>query len=220
VRTEAKWPSYFSAFTPATWIGRHAVDTFPASPYRGERPQGSFVVQDGLVWGLDPCDGEWVDRETAKRVSLDGRSLVLAYGSNANPEKLSEHLAGTVVVLRCLVRNYAAVWCDARRREGSVVATIAPDPGWIEIQHVLAVTQHQLDLINRWEGHTLLYERQGMPDASVLVESGEMPSDVLVYVGTAEKRPPLLVDGAYWRTAEHSYAEVDALLRDREGSYK
>jgi hypothetical protein len=218
VRTEANGPSVFERFTPATWVGLHPVHTFPALPYPGQRPDGSFVVQNGQVWGLDPRGGGWVDRETADPVSLDGRSLVLAYGSNANPEKLSEKLDGTVLVLRCQVLDFAAVWSSARRNEGSVVATIVADPGYVETQHVLAVTEHQLEQMDGWEGHPKYYERQAFPDGSVLLESGAMPSEVLVYVGTARKRPPLLVDGAYRRTAEHSYAEVDALLRDRDGS--
>lgn len=67
-------------------------------------------MQDGQVWGLDPCRDGRVDRETADPVSLAGRSLVLSYGSNANTEKLSERLDRTVVVLRCQVLNYASVW--------------------------------------------------------------------------------------------------------------
>ena len=194
------------------------MDRFPALPYPGERPDGSYIVQDGHVRGLDPAGDGWVDRVKAEPVSLDGRSFVLAYGSNANPEKLSEKLDGNVLALRCQVHDYAAMWSSRRRQEGSVVATIVADPGHVEIQHVLAVTEDQLAEMNRWEGHPKYYERQVFPDGFVLLESGAMASDVLVYIGTAGERPPLLVDGAYWRTSEHSHAEVDALLRTRDGN--
>lgn len=57
------------------------------------------------MWGLDVVDGGWVDRDTGDRIDTTGRTLVLAYGSNADPTKLSERLMGTVLVLRCLVRD-------------------------------------------------------------------------------------------------------------------
>lgn len=162
-----------------------------------------------MVRGLDPSAGGWVCRATGETLSLGGLNLVLAYGSNGNPEKLAENL-GTAIAIRCAVRNHAAVWCDAWRIEGSVVATIAADPGNVEEHHVLALTDDELARVDRWEGHPNVYARQTMPDGSVLLESGVVPHEVLVYVGTERRRPPLFVDGEVWRTSEHSYDEVDA----------
>lgn len=116
-----------AAWTVATWPGRRSAGSFSTSPYRypGTRPEGSYAVGRRLVWGLDAVDGAWVDRDTGERVDLEGRSLVLAYGSNADPAKLSEKLRGTVLVLRCRVEDHAAVWCAARRSgDRSVVATL------------------------------------------------------------------------------------------------
>lgn len=202
-------PSWSYRFPPATWRGQDEIGSFPAAPYPGIRPEGSFIVEDGLVRGLDPAADGWVCRSTGETVSIEGLNLVLAYGSNGNPAKLAENL-GTAIAIRCAVRDHAAVWCSARRREGSVVATIAPDPGNTEEHHVLALTDDELILVDRWEGHPNVYERQTMPTGSVLLESGAIPHEVLVYVGTERKRPRLWVNGEFWRTAEHSHDEVDA----------
>jgi hypothetical protein len=172
-------------------------------------------LEDGQVTSLDPAPGGWVTRDGGVPVDVGGRHLVVAYGSNADPEKLTEKLNGTgVFVLRCLVMHHAAVWCDARRScDSSVVATIVPDSGRVEVHHVLAVTGEQLDLIDRWEGAGAgYYERQHFAGPLVL-ENGEMPIEALVYVGTSTKRPPLLVEGRMLRISDHPYDEVDCLVQ-------
>ncbi len=208
------WPDDADVWPIASWSGRRPASAFAVEPYRypGTWPEGSYAVGDGLVWGLD-IDGEgWVDRDTGAGVDLVGRSLVLAYGSNADPAKLSERLTGTVLVLCCLVRDHAAVWCGARRRsDGAVVATIAPDPGRIEAHHVLAVTPEQLAEMDRWEGSPRIYERRSLR-GSVLLESGTVPDEVWVYVGTEERRPVLVVEGRSLRVADHHHDEVDPLV--------
>lgn len=53
----------------ATWRGRRPADSFAVIPYRypGTRPDGSYAVGDGLLWGLDAVDGGWVDGLVARR---------------------------------------------------------------------------------------------------------------------------------------------------------
>lgn len=197
-----------------TWSGRRSATSFVAAPYvyPGTRSEGSYAVADGVVWGLDPVDGGWVDRDARERIDLSGRVLVLAYGSNADPAKLARNLTGTVFALRCVVRDHAAVWCDARRRaDSAVVATIAHDPGRVESHHLLAVTPAQLEEMDRWEGAPAWYRRERFEGALVL-ESGTVPGEVFVYVGTMERRPPLLVDGALLRVADHPHGHVDPLV--------
>jgi hypothetical protein len=204
------------ADSPAdAWSGRRPPDSFTAEPYRypGVRPDGSYAVGDGLVWGLDVVDGGWVDRDTRQPVDLTERSLVLAYGSNADPAKLSQHLTGTVLVLRCQAGDHAAVWCNARRFfDSAVVCTIEPAAGRVESHHVLAVTPEQLDRMDRWEGHPDRYLRRAF-DGPVLIETGDMADSVLVYEGTPEGRPALRVDGRSLRVAEHCHDDVDSLVR-------
>jgi hypothetical protein len=205
--TPADWPS-------SAWSGRRPATSFAVDPYcyPGTRPDGSYAVADGDVWGLDVVDGGWVDRDTGDRVDMTGRDLVLAYGSNADPAKLSQRLTGTVLVLRCLVRDHSAVWCEARRWvDRAVVATIVPDPGRIEAHHVLAVTEEQVAEMDGWEGHPDWYERQEF-HGPVLLESGTVPDDVWAYVGTEALRPPLRIDGRSLRVAEHCHGDVDGLV--------
>ena len=198
-------------FSPVTWTA-HSAMSYAGADYPFLRPEGSWRLDcEGELHGLDPAGSCWRDRDTGEHVDLAGRRFVLAYGSNGNPEKLAENL-GTAIAIRCAVRDHAAVWCGERRREGSVVATLAADPGHTEVHHVLAVTSEDLVRIDRWEGHPHIYRRQTMPTGSVFLESGVIPHEVLVYIGTEDERPALRVDGEFWRTADHSYDEVDEIV--------
>lgn len=208
------WPDELTTWTSATWRGRRPADSFAVDPYcyPGTRPDGSYAVGDGRVWGLDVVDGRWVDRDTGTPVDLGDRVLVLAYGSNADPAKLSERLAGVVFVLRCLVRDHSAVWCASRRSfDSAVVATIEADPGRVEPHHVLAVTPEQLTETDRWEGAPHWYDRRQL-DACVRLECDTVPDRVWVYVGTEERRPVLRVEGRSLRVAEYAHDHVDRLV--------
>lgn len=211
----AAWMDAPTDWPTATWRGRRPAASFAVDPYcyPGTCPDGSYAVADGEVWGLDVVDGGWVDRDTGDRIDPTGRLLVLAYGSNADPAKLSQRLSGTVLVLRCLVRDHSAVWCDGRRwADGAVVATTEPDRGRTEQHRLLAVTTEQLVEMDGWEGHPDWYERRAF-DGPVLLESGTVPDDVWVYVGTETLRPALKVDGRSLRVGEHCQADVDGLAR-------
>lgn len=201
------WPT-------ATWSGRRPATSFAVDPYcyPGTRPDGSYAVSDDVVWGIDAVDGAWVDRDTGDRIDPADRALVLAYGSNADPAKLSGRLTGTVFALRCLVCDHAAVWCSARRhRDRAVVATIEPDPARTEQHHVLAVTAAQLVEMDRWEGHPDWYRRDPFA-GPVLLESGAVADDVWVHLGTEARRPVLRIDGRPLRVTEHCQADVDRLV--------
>lgn len=201
------WPT-------ATWRERRPATSFAVDPYcyPGTRPDGSYAVSDHEVWGIDAASGGWVARDTGERIDLADRALVLAYGSNADPAKLAARLTGTVFALRCLIRDHAAVWCNARRHaDRAVVATIEADLGHIEQHHILAVTPEQLVEIDRWEGHPDRYRRDRF-GGPVLLESGAVPDSVWVYVGTEQHRPALRVDGRSLRVAEHCQADVDRLV--------
>jgi hypothetical protein len=196
-------------FAPAGWSGPRAPADFGTGTYPGRRPLGSFVLADGAIRGVDPTSGGWKDRDNGARLDLAGRVLVLAYGSNADPVKLAKKFpSGTVFGLRCLVIGYSAVWCNARRAEGSVVATIAPDPGRLEVHHILAFTRQQLVKVDRWEGRPDYYERTAF-DGTVVLENEMLAVGVEVYVGTSIKRPTLRRDGQPWRLADYPYAKVD-----------
>ncbi|HMG30336.1 MAG TPA: gamma-glutamylcyclotransferase family protein [Jiangellaceae bacterium] len=201
-------------FPPATWSGSRSPEAFGGdeADYPGPRPAGSFLIQDGRVYGLDPCREGWRRRDIGEPIDLTGRQLVLAYGSNLDPRKLVRRLPHeALMALRCAIYDYAAVWCDARRRSGDVVATLARMPGRVEVHGLLALTPKQLHCVDRWEGNPDYYQRRPFT-ARVLVEDGTLADGVTAYFGTPECRPPLRRDGRIFPLAEHPYRTIDAMV--------
>lgn len=203
-------------FTPATWRA-HSAPAAADETYPGLRPTGSWVLHPGgELRGLDPDPAGWRDRDTGEPVDLTGRRLVLAYGSNAATAKLLDREAKygffggePVIALRAAVFGWAAVWCDARRHDGKVVATLEPVPERAEVHPVLALTRDQLDAMDSWEGHPRFYCRTAL-EARVQWESGRWAEeDIEVYLGTVEERPVLVLDGYPALLAQTGYDEVD-----------
>ena len=201
-------------FPPVTWSGSRSPDAFAGAGdiYPGPRPAGSFLIERGHVHGLDPYAKGWRRRDSGEQVDLTGRHLVLAYGSNLDPRKLVRRLPGeTMMALRCAIYDHAAVWCDARRRSGEVVATLAPMPGRVEVHRLLALTPTQLHNVDRWEGNPSYYRRRPFT-AKVLVEGGTAADGTHAYFGTPQRRPPLRRGGRLFPVAEHPYRVIDALV--------
>lgn len=205
-------------FPAATWSGYNALE-FPRADYPGLRPTGSWTLSPGgELHGVDFTDAGWCDRETGVRVDVSERHLVLAYGSNPDPAKLLKReeergfFGGDVVTaLRAAVFGWAAGWCDARRGDGSVVATLVRAPRRLEVHPVLALTPHQREAMDRWEGHPNCYRRIGF-EGLVVLESGELREDVEVYLGTPGQRPPLVTGDGHLLCSEVAYADVDQLV--------
>jgi len=190
---------------------------YPALPYPGRRPSGSWWLSaDGKVRALEYSGGDEVrDLAAGGTKSLSGRVLILAFGSNACPQKLAERYPGDdVFALSAEVEDWAAVWCAARRQSGDVVCTLAPLPGARERHAVLAVTPEQLSPMDDWEGHPSRYRRERFT-GRVTLEDGSSPA-VDVYLGTPEWRPVLLVNDKPLLCADVSYAEVDPLVPSAE----
>lgn len=187
--------------------------SFPAAPYPGAHPSGSWTLTgDGHVHALDAVELRvWQDRRTGESVSLEGRNLVLGYGSNLNPRKLAALFVGEQVhVLEADVRDWAAAWCEGRRGNGDVVATLVPDPVGCERHAVLAVTRGQLERMDAWEGHPGYYRRESCTGHLTLAD-GTVP-EAEVYLGTAERRPALLVRGRVLLLRDHAYSVADRLV--------
>ena len=203
-------------FPPASWTS-HPATRYAGADYPGLRPTGSWRLDpDGELRGLDPDALGWRDRATDEPVDLSGRQCVLAYGSNADPHKLliKEGFLGghSVFALRAAIFGWAAVWCDSRRGDDTVVATLARAPGRVEVHPVLALTADQLRFMNRWEGHPDCYRLTTHPDP-IQWESGQWTTGhVEVYLGTPEKRPIREVDGHPMLCADVGYAEIDRLV--------
>ena len=203
-------------FPPASWTS-HPATRYAGAEYPGLRPTGSWRLDpDGELRGLDPDALGWRDRDTDEPVDLSDRQFVLAYGSNADPHKLltKEGFLGdnSAFALRAAVFGWAAVWCDARRGDGTVVATLAPAPGRVEVHPILAVTADQLRFMNRWEGDPDCYRRTAHHDPLQWESSRWATEHVEVYLGTPEKRPTREVDGHPLLCADVGYAEIDGMV--------
>ena len=203
-------------FSPATWTA-HSAESYAGADYPFLRPEGSWRLDcEGELHGVDPAGSGWRDRDTGEHVDLAGRRFVLAYGSNPNPHKLLAEtgfpLEDGVIALRAAVFGWASVWCDARRGDGTVVATLAEIPGRVEVHPVFALTQDQVTAMDIWEGHPRYY-RRSRHAGPIQWESGRWAADdVEVYLGDPQRRPILLVDGCPLACADVSYGQNDGLV--------
>ncbi|MEV1295595.1 gamma-glutamylcyclotransferase family protein [Pseudonocardia sp. NPDC049635] len=225
--------------TPPPWPD----SAFPADPYPGSRPGVSFL-HDGAHDGgsttpltADPtapsgwrADGRCLDGLLARSgaVPLAGRVPVLAYGSNANPEKISwmrEHrgLTGPVVALQVRVEGLAAVWSAGRRVvDDQRPATLAAVPGAVEEHVVWLAAPDQFTALDAVEGRTAApprYRLARIATGSVTIpETGAVLDRPYAYVapgrptGVARTdRRPLLVHGAPVRCAQVGQADAAVL---------
>lgn len=198
-----------------TWTVQSSAAPSPNS-YPGWRPDGSWrLMPSGKLHGLSRRQRAWIDRASGEPFDMTGRSLVLGYGSNLDPSKLAERFPGQeIAMLTVEVIGWAAAWCDARRSDGTVVATLVPLREHRETHGVLGVTAEQLREIDGWEGHPRFYRRQ--PFGGLLLhEDGAALRNVEVYLGTAEMRPPLLRRGQPFLLADTPYDVVDDLVAAR-----
>jgi hypothetical protein len=142
---------------------------------------------------------------------------VLAYGSNACPSKITWlrqalGLAGPVVVLRVKCTGLSAVWASAPRvRDDQRPATLTAAPGVVEHHAVWFATPEQRAVLDICEGRGTRYHLARLHTGEVTLEDGTRLNNVLAYVGAAEIRWPLLVDGSPVRTADVPQSGAAAL---------
>lgn len=204
---------------------------FPARPYPGTRPDCSFVHVDGVGWPLCSVPGtDWrwaltdtgddLDEWLAARgaAPLAERIPVLAYGSNANPAKITwlrEHLglAGPVVALRVSCDGLAAVWAAGRRVvDTQRPATLVAEPGRTEWHAVWLATADQVRVLDVCEGRDVRYRLVRLESGTVTAEDGVVLPGVLAYAGAGPERAPLVVDGSVVRCADVPQAAAGDLV--------
>ncbi|HEX5119230.1 MAG TPA: gamma-glutamylcyclotransferase [Pseudonocardiaceae bacterium] len=203
-----------------------ADSDFPADPYPGARPDHSFAHESGLGWPMAPTAGSmWTvddlpaDDWLAARGAgpLAGRVPVLAYGSNANPSKITWlrsvfGLAGPVVVLRVRCTGLAAVWATHLRvRDDQRPATLMAEPGRTEWHAVWLATPDQVRVLDRCEGRGVRYRLVRLETGTITTADGTGLTGVLAYTAAGELRAPLLVDGRPVRCADVPQAAAQAL---------
>ena len=199
---------------------------FPADPYPGTRPDCSFVHDDGLGrplvpvapwrWQVEGTDvDDWLSAHDAP--ALAARIPVLAYGSNANPRKISWlratlGLTGPAVVLRVRCTGLAAVWAaHLRVRDGQRPATLTAEPDRVEEHAVWLATPEQVAVLDRCEGRDVRYRLVRLASGTVTAEDGTPLEGVLAYTSAGELRAPLLVAGRPVRCADVPQAAAAGL---------
>jgi gamma-glutamylcyclotransferase (GGCT)/AIG2-like uncharacterized protein YtfP len=192
---------------------------FPADPYPGAVPPGSFAHVDGMAHGIDArgrVAGLALDDWLAERGAplCAARVPVLAYGSNRNPSKITwlrREIGlgdGPVISLRARTRGVAAVWAAGLRfRDGQRPAVLAAAPGVAETHAVWLATPAQVAALDRCEGRDDRFRLARLRTGTVEVDAGAFgPAGVVeepwCYLGHAAIRRPLLVDGAPVRCAD------------------
>jgi gamma-glutamylcyclotransferase (GGCT)/AIG2-like uncharacterized protein YtfP len=188
---------------------------FPADPYPGAVPPGSFVHVDEHSHALEPhpwtVDGVPLDAWLAERGAppAAGRVPVLTYGSNRCPSKITwlrrELGLGDdpVVVLGARTRGVAAVWAAGHRvRDGQRPATLAAWPGAQERHAVWLATPAQIAVLDRCEGRDDRFRLARLGTGEVRTDDGARIDGPWCYVGHGTVRRPLLVDGVPVRCTE------------------
>ncbi|MDA3645657.1 gamma-glutamylcyclotransferase [Saccharopolyspora indica] len=187
---------------------------YPAHPYPGARPGCSFVHSDGVGRVLRPDssapsgwrvgDGGCLDDWLAERGAepMRGRQLVLAYGSNACPAKITWlraelGLTGPVVALSARCTGLSAVWAAGLRiHDGQRPAVLTAAPGVVEDHALWFATPEQRQVLDVCEGRGVRYRLVHLhgPERIQLAD-GSAPQRVLAYAAAGPQRAPLLVDG-------------------------
>lgn len=192
---------------------RFADEDYPAVPYPGRRPTGSFVHDDATGWALRPdpvalsgwrVDNQDLDDWLAARDAppcLD-RVPLLCYGSNVCPSKLTWlrdalGLHGPAVLLHARCTGVAAVWAAGLRVvDDQRPATLTALPGNTEDHAVWLATSDQIAVLDRCEGRGERYRLCRVDSGEVRLEDGTVVDGPLAYTAAKPRRQPLLVDGA------------------------
>jgi hypothetical protein len=198
---------------------------FPADPYPGAVPPGSFAHAEELAREID-ADGrvaglaldDWLAERDAAPCAQ--RVPVLAYGSNKCPSKITwlRRQLGLgedpVVVLRARTSGLAAVWAAGlRHRDGQRPAVLAAAPGVEETHAVWLATPEQVAVLDRCEGRDERFRLARLRTGRVTLDAGPGRTGAVVdrpwcYLGHAAVRRPLLVDGTPVRCADVPQADA------------
>jgi gamma-glutamylcyclotransferase (GGCT)/AIG2-like uncharacterized protein YtfP len=194
---------------------------FPADPYPGAVPPGSYAHVDGVAYPVRP--GRELDAWLADHGAppAEARVPVLAYGSNRCPSKITwlrrELGLGPdpVVVLRATTTGVAAVWAAGLRlRDGRRPAVLTAAPGVTEEHAIWLATPEQVAVLDRCEARDDRHRLARLHTGEVRTEDGALVADPWVYLGLSAVRRPLLVDGRPVRCTEMPPATGEAATGD------
>ena len=194
--------------TPGQDASDYAVD-----PYPGQRPYGSFVIDDeGLCWPVSPdeaqpsgwavsgdedsvCLDEWL--ATFGAAPLAERIPLVGYGSNASPGKvLANGTPLPSVHLACTLEDLASVWCGGDTAAGRTPLTLDVLPGHSEEAVVMMCDLAEMRTLDRVEGRSSRwYDLVLLTEGRVVLENGARLSRPAAYVGGRPERHPMRLGG-------------------------
>ncbi|TDV41775.1 gamma-glutamylcyclotransferase family protein [Actinophytocola oryzae] len=198
-----------------------ADDDYPAAPYPGRRPPGSFVHDDGGGWYVragrvgDTDLDDWLTARGA--APMADRVPLLCYGSNICPSKITWlrsalGLRGPAVLMRARCHDLAAVWASGLRVvDDQRPATLAALPGNTEDHALWFATLEQVEVLDVCEGRGERYRLGRVDTGEVRLTDGTLVDGPLAYTAAAPRRMPLLCDGRPVRCADVPQAGAAAL---------
>lgn len=205
-----------------------ADEDYPAAPYPGRRPSGSFVHDDATGWHLTPdptmpsgwcVAGRDLDDWLTERGAppLRDRVPVLCYGSNVCPSKLTWlrtalGLRGPAVLLHARCTGLAAVWASGLRVvDDQRPATLAALPGNTEDHGIWLATLDQVEVLDQCEGRGERYHLTRVDTGEVRLANGTVVDGPLAYTAAAPRRMPLLSGGGPVRCLDVPQSGAGAL---------
>lgn len=128
--------------------------------------------------------GEEARALAAPAAAIEGRTALLAYGSNAAPAALARKLgdstlAAPVPVLRASLAGFDVVYSAHVSLYGSIPAALQRSPGTEVCVSVAYLTSHQLRLVQRTEPNYELVSLAGDPCS---LESGDGPAGLQAFL--------------------------------------
>jgi hypothetical protein len=160
-----------------------------ALAYPFPRPPGPVLIEGGRVRELRDLDPALVD----------GRTPVLAYGSNASPESLGwkfpDERDAVLPLVRGTLHDLDVVYSSHIAVYGSVPATLQRSPGTAVETFVAYLTDRQLALVESWEINAT-YETLAV---DLELDLGDPPATVGAFVS---RHGCLTADGAEIAVAE------------------
>lgn len=211
--------------------GQEATD-YAVDPYPGQRPYGSFVIDDeGFCWPVSPDEGQpsgWAVSGDEDSVCLDDwlatfgaaplaeRVPLVGYGSNASPGKvLANRTPLPSVHLACTLEDLASVWCGGDTAAGRTPVTLDMLPGHSEEAVVMMCDHTELRALDRVEGRSSRwYDLVLLTEGRVVLENGARLSRPAAYAGGRPDRYPMRLGGRSLLRVDVDQAEV-RVLRSR-----
>jgi hypothetical protein len=143
-------------------------------------PFDSYLWRDGAVLPFEP-------------VLRDGRTPVLAFGSNRAPERLQQkfgHLVNqTIPVERASLSDFDVVYAAHITTYGAVPAMLQHRPGVTVDIAVTWLDPDQLGIMHESEMRVANYVYARLDDVKLQLDSGEVETEALCYVGARGHLP-------------------------------